>query len=101
GPSRQAQRVALQGAKGTLSVNPSGHAFMSLAGIRPAPPGKTYEIWVIAAGKPIPAGTFARGGTVPVTRDVPRGATVAVTLERAPGASAPTPPILFSAKVPA
>src|SRR5581483_8594790 len=52
GPSRQAQRVSLQGANGTLSVNSSGHAFMSLSGLRPAPPGKTYEIWVIEGGKP-------------------------------------------------
>jgi anti-sigma-K factor RskA len=101
GPSRPTQRLALQGATGTLSVNPSGHAFMSLAGIRPAPAGKTYEIWVIEGGKPAPAGTFMRAGTVSVTRDVPRGSTVAVTLERAPGASAPTGKILFQTQVPA
>ena len=53
--------------------------------------GKSYEIWVIPKdGKPLPSGLFARAGTVTVTHDVPPGATVAVTLERAQGAQAPT-----------
>jgi anti-sigma-K factor RskA len=101
GPSRPAQRLTLQGTSGTLYVNPSGHAFMSLASIRAAPPGKTYEIWVIQGGKPAPAGTFTHGGTVSLTRDVPHGATVAVTLEPAPGREAPTGKVLFQAQVPA
>jgi anti-sigma-K factor RskA len=82
---------ALKGADATLSVGSSGHAFMSVKQIAPAPRGKSYEIWVIPPhGKPLPSGLFARAGTVSVTRDVPSGATVAVTLERAEGAESPT-----------
>src|SRR5207244_3611584 len=99
GPSRQAQQIALEGANGTLHVGPSGHAFMSLRSIARAPAGKAYEVWVIEAGKPAPAGLFSHAGTVTLTRDVPPGATVAVTLERARGAAAPTLPILFQAEV--
>jgi len=77
-----------------------GRAQVSLRveGLKPAPPGKLYEIWVIDAGGAKPAGTFAGGGIerVPLTRPVPRRATVAVTLERAPGVAAPTSKPLVS-----
>jgi anti-sigma factor RsiW len=81
-----------------LTVAPSGSAQLAVSGLDPAPAGKVYEAWVIAAGKPLPAGVFAGGGktvVVPLTRPVPKGATVAITLERAPGATTPTPPILL------
>jgi anti-sigma-K factor RskA len=94
--------VALQGAEGSLSVGTSGRAFLTVSGLRPAPAGKTYEIWVIEKGAPLPAGLFSRGGRVivPVQRRVPPGATVAVTLEQAGGADSPRGDVLFSATVP-
>src|SRR4051812_32784712 len=58
-----------------------------------APEGKTYEAWVIPKGKaPIPAGLFSGGGsaTVHLRGTVPQNATVAVTIEHAGGARAPT-----------
>jgi hypothetical protein len=58
---------------------------------------------VIEAGKPLPAGVFSGGGktvVVRLTRSVPKGAVVAVTRERAPGASKPTPPILARTTAP-
>ncbi len=98
------QEVALSGARGTLSVSESGRASLTVSGLEPAPAGKAYEIWVIEGTTPLPAGLFAgdrEPDVVTLTRKVPRGATVAVTIERAGGVKKPTSlPPLFSAKVP-
>ncbi len=70
-----------------------GVASLTATGFARAPTGKTYEVWVITGGTPHGAALFT-GGTdrtiVRLTRPVPAGATVAVTLERAGGAPAPT-----------
>jgi anti-sigma-K factor RskA len=58
-----------------------------------APAGKTYEAWVIENGKALPAGTFDGGGrtiVIRLTRALPAGAIVAVTVERAGGVEQPT-----------
>jgi anti-sigma-K factor RskA len=85
-------RYPVSGASGTLVVAPSGDAALALSGFEPAPEGKTYEVWVIDGEKPAPAGLFDGGGSplVALTRPVPAGATVAVTVERAGGVDAPT-----------
>jgi anti-sigma-K factor RskA len=95
--------LALTGGSGgprlALSVTPSGTAQLAVSGFDAAPAGKAYEIWVIEAGvAPRPAGLVPGGAktVVRLTRPVPPGATVAVTLERAAGAAAPTTPILAS-----
>ena len=65
----------------------------------PAPRGKTYEAWIIPPGKAArPAGLFAGGGrsVVHLRGPVPAGAVVAVTVERAGGASAPTQQPIFT-----
>jgi anti-sigma-K factor RskA len=73
-----------------LSRGPNGKATVVITGLDPAPQGKTYEAWVIPRGKaPRPAGLFS-GGTVRLHLVVPKRATVAVTVERAGGARAPT-----------
>jgi anti-sigma-K factor RskA len=79
-----------------LKLAPPGPAHLTVSGFSAAPREKVYEIWVIRSGTPLPAGYFRGGGkaTVALTRSVPAGSTVAVTLERAPGATTPTPPIL-------
>ena len=82
---------------------PRGKVFFQRAGVLllashlpPPPPGKTYEMWVIRAGKPTPAALFAsdaqgtaihiyRPVTPPETSDV-----IAVTLEPAGGVPLPT-----------
>jgi len=82
---------------------PRGKVFFQRSGVLliashlpPPPAGKTYEMWVIRAGKPTPAGLFAsdaqgtaihlyRPATSPQTSDI-----VAVTLEPAGGAPLPT-----------
>ena len=80
-----------------LRLQPSGTAQLTARGFDRAPSGKVYEIWAIKAGKPYPAGVF-RGGDTYVTDmgKLPKGTVVAVTLERAPKARTPTPPILAS-----
>jgi anti-sigma-K factor RskA len=86
------ESVALSGANGSLIVSPSGEGTLVVNELAAAPAGKTYEVWVILSGKPLPAGTFMGGGRVgvPLTRTIPDGAVVAVTLERAGGVDKPT-----------
>jgi len=65
-------------------------ASLNVTGLGAPPHGKTYEAWVIpSGGRPEAAGTFD-GRTIRLQRPVPRGATVAVTVERAGGVQAPT-----------
>ena len=90
--------LPLAGANGRLVVSSTGQAAMVLAGLEPAPPGKTYEIWVIEDGTPRPAGLFGSAGTrtvVALSRPVPSGAVVAVTLEPEGGVDVPTGTPLF------
>ena len=74
-------------------VGADHHATLTVSGLAHAPHGKTYEAWVIPpGGHARPAGFFA-GGTTAVVHllgTVPSGSTVAATIERAGGASAPT-----------
>jgi anti-sigma-K factor RskA len=87
------QQVPLKGANGSLVVDRNGDSAIVLAGLQAAPAGKTYEAWVIKDGKPLPAGTFRGGGPTSVhrlTRPVPKGAIVAVTVEPEGGVDAPT-----------
>jgi anti-sigma-K factor RskA len=95
------EAIELTGADGSLLIEPSGEATLIVDGLGPAPTGKTFEIWVIQEGRPLPAGLFpgAPGrSAVPLARSVPEGAVVAVTLERAGGVSKPTGDPLFSAE---
>jgi anti-sigma-K factor RskA len=90
--------VGLSGGGGgkelALSVQQGGTAQLAVSGFDRAPAGKVYEAWVIAGGKPVPAGVFRGDTVVRLERPVPKGATVAVTLENAPRAQTPTLPIL-------
>ena len=76
-----------------------GH--LIVAGLPAAPPGKTYELWTIAAAAPKPAGVFAvdRQGSA-VHRVAPEsGVSVfAVTLEPEGGTTAPTGPMVLASK---
>jgi anti-sigma-K factor RskA len=95
-----AQTIPLRGADGRLVINSEGSAALVVQGLRPAPEGKTYELWVIRGGAPRPAGIFEgddERDVVLLDERVDENATVAVTLERDGGVDAPTSPLLFSA----
>ena len=83
----------------SVVLRPDRTATLHISGLSAAPEGKTYEAWVIpTGGAPRPAGLFPGGGSTSVRLrgTVPRNAVVAVTRERAGGASTPTLPIVFS-----
>jgi Anti-sigma-K factor rskA len=95
------KRIPVLGTGGRLVLvyAPNGNAVLIASQVKPAPKGKKYEAWVIVGKKPTPAGLFAGGGAsvvVPLGRIVPKGAIVAVTLERAGGVSMPTQKPLFA-----
>lgn len=90
-----ARRVPLSGRSGVLAVRPDGTAALAVNGLGRAPSGKTYEAWVIRGKTPAqPAGVFGgrrdRPTLVVLERAVPKGVTVAVTVERRGGVSSPT-----------
>ena len=91
-----AQRVALKGAEGMLVVRRNGEAAL-VTSLPPAPSGKTYQLWVIDDGKPRSAGLYGGGRSVLVHGRVEPGTTVAVTVEQAGGAAAPTTKPILSA----
>lgn len=98
--ARLAEVVTLTGAQGSLILTPSGEATLVVRKLAPAPEGKTYEAWVIVDKVAKRAGTFTGGAPTAfvLTRRVPAGAVVAVTLEVAGGVDQPTSNPLFTAK---
>jgi anti-sigma-K factor RskA len=91
-------------AQGRMIWNPRGGGLFVAADLPPAPEGKTYELWAIAAGKPLPAGVFPVGadGRAKVRVAPLEGvATVdvfAVTLEPAGGVPSPTGDMYLASK---
>ena len=96
-----AERVPVQTGEGALIVSPDGDAVL-VAALDAAPEGKTYEAWVIEDGRPQPAGLFTGGSRTAIhalTRPVPAGAIVAVTVEPEGGVDQPTgTPVLQTAR---
>jgi len=95
-----ARAIPLRGADGRLVVDSEGSAALVVQGLRAAPKGKTYELWVIRDGAPRRAGVFEgddERDVVLLDERVGEDATVAATLERDGGVDAPTSRILFSA----
>jgi anti-sigma-K factor RskA len=79
-------RVPL-GASSEAVVAPNGRAVV-VSGLSRAPNGKTYELWVIDGKSVKPAGLFDRatsGSPVLLTRRVPRGAQIGLSIEQAGG----------------
>jgi anti-sigma-K factor RskA len=86
------QRVPLVGADGALLVGGDRRAALVVSGLKRAPSAKTYEAWVATAGHTKPAGLFRGGGRtiVLLTKPVPSGSSIAVTVERKGGVQSPT-----------
>ncbi len=96
-----ASRFPLIGADGVIVVTPRREAALVVSKLVRAPHGKTYELWVVIAQQPQPAGIFPGGGErslVALTRSVPRGSQVSVSLEPAGGSSTLTGSLLFGAQ---
>ena len=86
-----AAHVAM-GAGNHVVVAQDGQAVL-VSGLPRAPQGKTYELWVIEAGQPQSAGLFAEGKSASpflLSRHVPLGAKVGLSIERHGGARRPT-----------
>jgi len=94
--------VALRGASGSLVLSSGGAAALVVSGLPPTPAGKTYEAWVVLSRTALPAGLFTTAtgaASVRLSRPVPAGAQVALTLEPAGGSPAPTSrPLVTSAR---
>lgn len=94
--------VAVQGGHGMVAVGQNGVGVLVVDRLPVAPDGKTYEAWVIPpGGKPVRAGTFDGGDGMTMVKlqmPVPKGATVAATVERDGGVDAPTTKPFLSAE---
>jgi len=91
-----------QGGNGSVCVAPTRKAVLAVDSLEAAGKSKTYEAWVIAGKRVEPAGLFQGGPGrryLQLTKPVPTGATVAVTLEKRGGVPAPTGAILLKAEV--
>ena len=98
----QARSIPLEGADGRVVVTDSGDAALVVSGLASAPKGKTYEIWVVEDGRTLPAGVFQakrERDVVRLTRPVPPGSGVAVTVEDDGGTDAPTSDPIFTAGI--
>jgi anti-sigma-K factor RskA len=95
-------KTQMQGGSAAVCVAPTEKAVLIADSLPAASPDKTYQAWVISGKHIAPAGLF-RGGAgrkyLRLTKTVPGGTTVAVTLERRGGVSAPTTAPLLKAKV--
>jgi len=89
-------------ASGRMIWNDAGGGHLFVAGLPPAPAGKTYELWTIAGKTPRPAGLLvvdaAGRATHRVDAAVGRVQVFAVTLEPEGGTPAPTGPIVLASK---
>jgi anti-sigma factor RsiW len=98
-----ATTVALESGSGRLVVADDGSAVLVLDDLAAAPAGMTYQAWVVAGETPVSAGTFDtadKQAIVPIPQPVPAGAVVAVTVEKAGGATSPSlPPLAASEPV--
>jgi hypothetical protein len=98
------ERVPLRGSERAvvLAVGSEARGFLVLRGLATAPTGKAYEAWVVRPGRvPLPAAVFSGSKRlVELSRRVPPGATVGVSLENEVGSESPTEPFLFAAQRP-
>ena len=85
------------GASATVIVGSSHAAVLVVRHLRSLPAGKAYEAWVVDRGRIVPAGLL-HGSMTPLTRPVPAGAAVLVSVEPARGSLRPTGPVVLKAE---
>lgn len=102
--------VALHGvgprpeASGRVIWNARAGGQVLVANLSSPPPGKTYELWAIAAGRPRAAGVFGVDASGGATRRIAPGPGApsvemfAITLEPEGGVPAPTGPMVLASK---
>jgi hypothetical protein len=92
-PSTQRLPIANSGGRVILAVGVSGRGVLVLDGLGLPPAGKAYQAWVIRPKAKAPASAAVFSGAeaiVPLSVAVEPGAVVAITIERAGGAKAPS-----------
>jgi Anti-sigma-K factor rskA len=92
-PSTQRLPIANSGGRVILAVGVTGRGVLVLDGLGLAPAGKAYQAWVIKPKAKAPASAAVFSGIetiVPLSVAVKPGSVVAITIERAGGAKAPT-----------
>jgi hypothetical protein len=92
-PSTQRLPIANSSGRVILAVGVTGRGVLVLDGLGLAQPGKAYQAWVIKPKAKTPASAAVFSGIetiVPLSVAVKPGAVVAITIERAGGAPAPT-----------
>jgi anti-sigma-K factor RskA len=97
---------AAAGAKGRVVWNPTTREAVLVAiGLEPAPPGRTYAMWVVADGAPVPAGAIhvepdgRAAFRLPALEQTSRVKTFVVTVEPVSGSPAPTGTAVLSGPV--
>lgn len=100
------ERIPLEGSgrAALLAVGSEARGFLVLRRLAPAPAGLAYEAWVVAPGRPTPLPAAVFSGSerlVPLSRPVPPGARVTVSVESQAGSDVPTKPFLFVGRRPA
>ncbi|MEN8183073.1 MAG: anti-sigma factor [Myxococcota bacterium] len=90
------------GASARAFVDPErGRLLLYVYDLPPAPPGRTYQVWVLVGDRPVSAGVFdvsPEGGTsydAQEVDDLAPGVGVAVTIEPEGGVPAPTGPMVL------
>jgi len=92
-------------ARGRMWWHPEAGGFFVADGLPAAPPGKTYQLWAIAGGRPLSAGVFdidPKGSgalRVPSLSPIARVEMFAVTLEPAGGRPAPSGDMYLAGKL--
>lgn len=83
-------------ASATVVVSASQRAVLMVRHLPAPPAGKAYEAWIVGGGRVVPAGLLD-GPVLALSRRVPPGAAVVVSLEPAAGSPRPTGPVVLQA----
>ncbi len=86
----------LEGASGVSMVvlGPEGKGFLAMGGLPEPPAGFVYQLWLLDSGTPVSLGVVETDQGIARFDAPPHARTLALSLERAPGAQQPTlPPV--------